>query len=534
MNMKDKNSKINRPNKSALLSVSALCLFLFFTIQCGLLARQNLDLSAENETLSAALADKEQAVETREEETQEEEIYETETGFLKKNGVYLIDDIFQLWTLRQMIADGTEIEPGAPAAAASYRLRNDIDFLSWDSPVPMFYLGTEKTPFCGSFDGDGHCIRGYFPLSRGADGPEAMFCTDTAARIQDLIISNQTDNIGHKGVSAELSSPWEVEALEKRLPGFPDCSVKINLSGWDLEAQLTAKRLRRHWDKLLAQEEVGDCYVSMTFLPEDEESEGGIASIDAAARDMRIHGAYIQELQAAFLTLSGTEYADIIEEAIEKEDGYLWFLRLERLEGLTCCTFEIGRPAPLPDGDAPHYYLIVEGEWEGKEVPRQCFSIPYTFFVWYSIGNDSDYKIECVDLNFDGKADLLIHEGSSQGSGGFWDNYRALVWEPDSGQFSYFPSFPEQVSRLEFNRRRVVLHGESGWGEESVSVYEIVDGEYVCTKEWRLNRNPDDHRQTVTSLSYYEMGQLVETHVLSDIDERDILYPDLEDYWFRG
>lgn len=84
MNMKDKNSKINRPNKSALLSVSALCLFLFFTIQCGLLARQNLDLSAENEALSTALADKEQAVETREEETQEEEIYETETGFLKK------------------------------------------------------------------------------------------------------------------------------------------------------------------------------------------------------------------------------------------------------------------------------------------------------------------------------------------------------------------------------------------------------------------------------------------------------------------
>ena len=115
----ERKIKLYMPNKSALLSVSALCLFLFFTIQCGLLAIQNLDLSAENEALSTALANREQAVETQEEETQEEEIYETETGFLKKNGVYLIDDIFQLWTLRQMIADGTEIEPGAPAAAAS-------------------------------------------------------------------------------------------------------------------------------------------------------------------------------------------------------------------------------------------------------------------------------------------------------------------------------------------------------------------------------------------------------------------------------
>ena len=138
--------------------------------------------------------------------------------------------------------------------------------------------------------------------------------------------------------------------------------------------------------------------------------------------------------------------------------------------------------------------------------------------------------MEQADFNFDGKMDLLIHEGYSGGSGGSWDNYRAAVWDEKTGRFACFPSFPEQVNYLEFDRQRVVSHARMGSGYEAVYVYEMVDGEYACTKELATGTAQDGEGNAEIRLTYYEMDVPVETHVLSDVNERETLYPDL-DYW---
>ncbi len=510
--------------KTAFLSALTLCLCLFLTIRCGLYAEQNRALTEENEALSTDLSDKEQALtdnkQTVAEMTQETE---TESGFLKKNGLYLIDDVRQLWALQKLIATGGEMEPGVPAASASYRLRNDIEFYS--DPVPLFYLGTEEMPFRGSFDGDGHRIRGYFPLIYGVDYTGPMFHTDKSAKIENLYIDDQRDNLTGRTVSIELTEQWEVAEAERHLPDFPICNIATEISDWDLDARQIAEKMHKHWEKLLAQEDGYDCSVSMTFYPRSEDFEE-----TPAVCDTNDHGTYIQELKTALLTLAGAEYTDVIEEILEQEEGYLWFLRLERIEGLICCTFEIGRPTGLTGSFDEHYYLITEGLWEGKEVSRQCFRIPYIDGAWYHIGTTSSYQVQREDIDFDSRQDLLIHEGFSGGSGGHWNDYHALVWKDDIGQFSYFPSFPAQVSALDFNRRRVIFHTSTGWDSETVSVYEIVNGEYICTKELVCQRNSDG---TVNELFYYEMGELVQTHRLSDLDERETLYPDMN-YWLKG
>lgn len=527
----ERKIKLYMPNKSALLSVSALCLFLFFTIQCGLLANQSRELSAENEALSAALADKEQAIETQEKKADDlpdqlakatsMEEHETETGFFKKGGVYLIAEEEQLWTLRRMIAENMEIEPDFPAATASYRLLQDIRLCPHPGYERLFCLGTEKTPFCGSFDGDGHCISGYFPLRKSEDVPEAMFHMGAAARIENLSVVNLTDELPETGIHPTISELWQVTELEAYLPDLPSCSVQTEVYTWDLiTIRRTVDVLRRYWEENALQ---GHVSVSITFrldaLEEDEPPE------ETKTR--------MQNIQTALCALAGPEYTEIIEEVSAQETEYLWFIRLEQIEGLTCCTFEISEPDYYPHtykDNVCNYHIITEGRWEGKELPLQCLTVPYTDSEMSSIGVGDNYRLEQVDFNFDGKPDLLIHEGHSGGSGGSWSNYRALVWEENEGQFAYFPSFPAQVYKLEFDRQRIVYRWRVGAGKEYVFIFEIVNGEYVCTKYLLTEDSWDSEGNTVITLYYYEMGELVETHILSDYDERKTLYPDM-DYW---
>lgn len=88
----------------------------------------------------------------------------------------------------------------------------------------------------------------------------------------------------------------------------------------------------------------------------------------------------------------------------------------------------------------------------------------------------------------------------------------------------------EKAYKLEFDRERIVDRWRNGASKEYVFIYEIVNGEYVCTRELLTEESWDSEGDTVITLYYSEMGELVETHVLSDIDERKALYPDM-DYW---
>ncbi len=71
-----------------------------------------------------------------------------------------------------------------------------------------------------------------------------------------------------------------------------------------------------------------------------------------------------------------------------------------------------------------------------------------------------------------------------------------------------------------------------------MTVYGVVDGVYVCTEELILEHvyeyDGEEEKWTYI-LSYYKMGKLVRTHILSSLEDREWeqLYPDL-DYWLKG
>lgn len=348
-----------------------------------------------------------------------------------------------------------------------------------------------------------------------------------AAVIENLQLYNDQSE---GAIRIGLQEPQNCDELESRLLGLPACSVHVEILEWNLDVEQVVKTLRRHWEDGGGQD---GFYVSMTFHSDMFQEEQKPADVEK----------YIQTMQEALCTLAGAEYAEMIQDAMAQEAGYLWFVQLERVGELTCCTFEIGEPAYSPDtyvcfdeaaDDFVYtnigYYIAVMGKWEGKEVQGQCFRIPYTFNELHSIGIGMGYGIEGADVNFDGGQDLLIHEGSSGGSGGSWSNYRALVWE--AGQFTYFPSFPENVHLLQFDRQRVVNRGDIGT-TQYVLIYEVVNGEYVCTRKLLC----EFHTDGTYELSYYEMDELVETHIFSDWKEaerlRRELYPDMS-YWQQG
>lgn len=492
---------------------------------CAIFLLQNRQLREEIRELSTALAQKDQALEASDRERerfrdmlhmQERmaqstslEEYSTQTGFTKKGGIYLIDSAYQMETLRQMVIRGEEIEPGLPAAEASYRLRASLKLGDW------FSIGTEEMPFRGIFDGDGNSIGGRFPLMDGRDVPEAVFRTDSGARIANLRVENRMTDSRDTEIRFVVKDPGECAELETYLEDFPDCRVGVELYAGVPDIRAAADALRECWERNQDRE---GYYVSLSFYPifgEEPDRE-----------------AYERNVLAPMCALAGEEYGEIIREVLDLEGGHLRFVRLEQTGGIICCTFETGEAKLEYPQEGQGYHLILEGQWEGTDVQRQHLFIPYTDHEQYCLGENQAYRVEKVDLDFDGKQDLLIHEGASGGSGGSWENYRAAVWKEENGQFAYFPSFPEQLLALEFDNQRVITRGRVGAGYEYVMVYGVVNGEYVCTRELVCQTVYRGEEQ-VEELSYYEMGELVQTHILSDSEEAGRLYPDM-DYWFRG
>lgn len=493
MNNKKRMTGIILIITAAILFVSLISLCWRYRSQTkGLLS----ELADSNETLQGYTAELNRLQEQLAEYAALEEST-TETGFAKKGGIYLIDTGSQLVTLSHMIQECGEIEPGVSAAEASYRLRNNVELGNY-----LFSIGTEEMPFCGKFDGDGHRINGKF---------SALFQTGGSAQIENLTIINQMKQSPEDELSIQLDSKEDCAEIEKNLAVFPDCRIALSIYGWNFDTQNIADALRERWKKNQDQD---GYYVSVFFRPED--------------------GSGKNDAMIPFHALVKEEWKKIIDDTIAQEAGDLRFIKLEQIAGIQCCTFEIGEPNSSYQSRNDGYHIIIEGEWEGKEVPLQHLLIPFTEMEMADLG--TSYDIENIDINFDGAKDLLIHEGYSGGSGGSWGNYRAIVWDQGSEQFLYYPSFPEQLAFLEFDRQRVISRGQAGVGYQYVTVYGVVNGEYTCTEEliFETKYNEDQNRW-LELLSYYKMGKLVRTHDLTDCKgtEWEQLYPDL-DYWLKG
>lgn len=517
--LREEAGRTNKKVKAAIIFMAVMCLAVLLIVRCRKYAQLYQELQAENEKLTEMLADKDEIIDACEDEierilgleTLSMEEHKVSSGFLKKGDVYLIDNSAHLWKLKGMIEEGAEIEPGVAAADASYRLRTNITIDNW------FFIGTEEMPFCGNFDGDGHWISGKFPFAEGENVAEAFFKVSDTAKIENLTVHNSMNYWPLTDVHITVEDDKGCGELENNLAVFPDCCVRLEIGAPDLDTGGIAGSLRDRWERNQGKD---GYFVSVSFYPHFEE----YPETDILA----------QKEKVPFDILASREYGDIIEKAMEQEDGYLRFLKLERIGEMICCSFEIGELDPLFYRPSKGYHIILDGKWEGEEITGQHFYIPYTDSVAHSIGTYSGYTVEDIDINFDGRKDLLIHEGYSSGSGGSWENYRAVVWEEQSGQFVYYPSFPEALVSLEFDRQRVVTADSCGAGYEEVTVYGVVNGEYVCTRKLvHEYLNGEEGQDYVEVLSYYEMDELVRIHILSDWTEMEELYPDMN-YWRNG
>lgn len=296
----------------------------------------------------------------------------------------------------------------------------------------------------------------------------------------------------------------DLEELQHRLAAVPKESLFINVEAQGLNMRETARRIKLCWDVNHSRNHYA---VSISYAVEQTQDLNGLLP---------------------FLGLFGEEAEAIMKQEAEEEDSYISFIRLERVDGLDICTFEVRADRE------EQYHLLITGEREDTEVAFQHLVIPTT---WHIAGYDywtwfGRYMISQVDINFDGEKDLLIHEGFSWASAGTWNDYRAAVWDKTAEKFIYYPSFPDRLIYLDFENERVIDYYRSEISCKEISEYGVVDGEYVRTRE--LIRKYHVETNTCT-LTYYEMGVLIKKYDVTDMDTEEIaaLYPDL-DYWWRG
>ena len=413
--------------------------------------------------------------------------------FAKRNGVYLIENGEQLELLSKMVAEGKEIEPGVDAASAFYRLCNDVEVKDF------FWIGSMKSPFYGSFLGDGHVITGvYFNIHWGGSYSR-----------NDHVRYNFNNWI-KTGIRCTIENEETLEEVREKFMTVTSESIRINIKTEGLDVQPIAESVQECWNR--------NHYCNHYFVQIDNLNftEGYKRAEDSDAL-------------LPFLDLFSEEAGAIMRRIAEEEGSYVSFLRLERIDGLDICSFAV------QVSEKEQYHVMVQGEWEDTEVPFQHLVIPTTGYSKYDspfYGEFNGYSIMQVDINFDGKEDLLIEEGGHGGTGGDFRDYRAVVWEEKKGEFAWYPSFPETASDLKLNEKRVIKSYRIGASYEVVCEYGIVAGEYMKTRE--LIR--EDHWETKTStLSYYEMGVLVEVHDTTDMSagEFEALYPDLN-FWSKG
>ena len=401
-------------------------------------------------------------------------------NFIKRNGVYLIEDGAQLELLSEMVVKGEEIEGGIDAAIGIYRLCSDIEVRD------HLKLGSMRTPFRGCLYGDGHAIAGGFCYAR-----------ESTARWNRL----DYEHVRETPVGITIEDGETLERAERTLTSYPAESLVICVATEEPDMQTAAELIKQCWE---VNHERNHYSVSIADVTEQTEKSDALS---------------------AFRDLFGEEGAALMKQAAEEEDSYISFIRLERVDGLDICSFAVRA------SEEEQYHLMFSGEWEETEVSFAHLLIPvvstYKPDTWFGFYND--YNISQADVNFDGKEDLLILEGCPGGSGGSYEEYRAVVWETDKKEFVWYPSFPEKLVFLEFNEQRMIHRYRDGAGREVVCEYGVADGEYVMTRYliW------ESHLDTST-LSYYVMDVLVERHDVTGMDEDEVisLYPDL-DYWTR-
>ena len=417
-------------------------------------------------------------------------------GFTKENGEYLIESGEQLELLSEMVANREEIEPGVDAATASYRLCSDVVVRD------RLRIGSRRSPFLGDFNGDGYKVVGdsNFFIWTAPRFDE----TGKQQRVEDYIRYNL---VTEKPIHIGLDDWRTLEETEHRLTSVPKESLRISVAAEGLDMRDAVQLVQLCWNINHHRNHYSVDIFDCNYIEDS-------------------HYRYVEDSDALlpFLDLFGEEAGAIMRQTAEEEESYVSFLRLERIGGLDICTFAVRA------SEEERYHVMMAGEWENTEIEFQHVVIPATDIS--AFGQPYlNYGLSQVDINFDGREDILIYEGFTGGSGGSWGVYCAMVWDDTAEEFVWYPSFPAYLVYLEFNEQRMISRYRSGASCEGVVEYSLVDGEYVQTRELVWESEPDGS----AVLSCYEMGVMVRQHDVSGLDKDEFaeFYPDL-DYWVYG
>lgn len=299
--------------------------------------------------------------------------------------------------------------------------------------------------------------------------------------------------------------------VEKELEALADKSFSIRIENGDLDTGELIEQLAGCWQQYRMKNQY---VLSINYAGETEKGK---------------------ETMMPFTALMEEECITRLEKELVEKGSFPSYVRLERLDGLDIYTFCIYLPGKEIDEEKSYeeeFLVVLNGTWEGQEVCWQSVILPATEGIYDDSGLSyqhlqyppyDEYAVMKADINYDGCVDLFIRESMPVKAANSW-KYHGIVWEAASGKFVLYESFPEQVSRVELDKQRMIYHYDLGWDEEYIIEYKVVDGEYVATRElvWK-----DE------TVFYYEMGVLVREHPNMGYTDKYELYPDL-DYWWKG
>lgn len=455
------------------------------------------------------------------EDLQDVEWKETESGLFKKGGQYLIRHAGDLMLLAELVKEGREVEPGMSAAKASYRLTADIELdIYYTQENEYAVVGSKERPFQGLVDGEGHYISGYFLDIQEEDWRYLFECQEGS--VVNLSVYNDLENhLDSDMIKVIQKEPFTVDpassstvlkltvedqeqcdALVKFLTEYyPKGSLEVTLTGADLD---TTQLARLIYDREDSESTVDVKWVS------DEMPYSGLPVAMKGFQDL-LSERIIQETSAKM-------------PAIEIDN--ITCFRKENVENLTCYSYYNERQGYT--SEPKNFYVYVEGTWNAvtETRVRQLLILPASEFLSYTW-----HYIETEDLNFDGIGDLMIHMGTSYGSGGSWGNYRGAVWNVQKDKFEYMPSLPEQISFFDRENEQIILQSRCGAGNTSLYSFQVVHNEYKEAKRLAMLL---DYEENNWELYDYEFGELKKTERLAEFEEVYELYPEFAGYWPKG
>lgn len=226
-------------------------------------------------------------------------VHAQESVFEKDGGVYLIQSAEDMRTLALLVNEGKEVEPGAAAHNASYRLTRDIDISAYCTGYGWTPIGcgreegeegTYVREFNGTFDGGNHVVTGLYINCPDAEnlglfgtrtylyeGPDSAEYPDSGRTVIKNLYIEDCDITGALNVGGIMGGMEITSGLQNGGDLYiENCHVTGKIVGFDSAGGITG-----------AASAVENC--SFTGTVKAYSAVGGIAGIAYYIRGCAVH-----------------------------------------------------------------------------------------------------------------------------------------------------------------------------------------------------------------------------------------------------